>query len=187
MQKGTQVYIKTTNSIGNIIDVITDELGTDYRTDTDGMRSISELEILNSEHFNIPDVFIPTSFVYKNNWCGIDENEISIKEYGILLNEKENILLYGCPINEQLNDENDCYLYQYNNASEDDIKEILKESFIKIDYILKAGGYESIEEWNKNSLIRKYDDLLSYYGYEDVLGGSFGRKKVFYNDMKKLF
>ena len=123
----------------------------------------------------------------KNNWVGIDTNEISVREYGILLNEKENTLLYGTPLDEQLNEPEKQFLYIYKNASEDDVKEILKESYIKIDDVLNACGLHSLEEWNKTSLISKYDNLISYYGHDDILGTSYARKKKYYEDLIKLF
>lgn len=54
---GTPVYIKTTNAIGFIID----EAGGDYRTDTDGVRSIEELEKFKFSDLARPNVFVPHS------------------------------------------------------------------------------------------------------------------------------
>lgn len=62
-QVGDFVYVKSTNSIGEVLAVFNRRGVQEIRTDVDGMRDGADLEPLNDSHFTKPDIFVASSTV----------------------------------------------------------------------------------------------------------------------------
>lgn len=91
------VYINSTNAIGKIIDMWEENIARgDVRTDTDGVQSVTNLELLTDEHYNIPNVFIPGNYQNGNNGTMKihvkDDGTHSTKRFFDAMREKAKIL-----------------------------------------------------------------------------------------------
>lgn len=100
-----------------------------------------------------------------NLWHGTDaNNEISLFEYGILVRE----------------DEKDSFtvVYSIGNDKFDtatitntECNYLTKESWFDMDSFLSFVGCTS-DEWYNSPIANKLSDMLQYYGYENIFGGS---------------
>ena len=103
------------------------------------------------------------------DYYGIDaNNEISLFEYGLLIKQKgeEINVIVGIT-----NDDNYEYdLFDSYFTTEKEINSILSESWFNKEAFLNCCGMSESEFMNTSIASRLYD-MISYYGYGNILGG----------------
>lgn len=104
------------------------------------------------------------------NLLGPDVNlEISLKEYGLAweIKESETIFYYGIAYN------NEEYT-SFDWASVENNMDFDKEfDWADLSEVANFAGSYSLQDWQQMPLISKIQDLLGYYGYENVFGSSY--------------
>jgi len=119
----------------------------------------------------------------ERNFQGIDVNlEISLLEYGLLIQEKKNEIqvIYGVGMTEE----------GYNKFSIAMIEKTEIDEKITENWFDKKGFFKFIgdeeEVWKKSPIVIKLSDLLNYYGHQNIIGDGF---VIHYNltELNRLF
>ena len=112
----------------------------------------------------------------RNEWPhdkmeGVDiDIEISLKEYGLawIIGETDTLFYYGIQVDE------------YGKHTRFDFCTIANDIDIESEYewadlsgVSECSNNTTVEKWLNASMISKIQDLILYYGYEEIFGSSY--------------